>query len=95
MPNPEPELLAAKRQRTLGSPQPSRSRDIATLDYLPDGELRHKMAASALGRPLKGRRRFLADLEDAVAACEVGVEVQGLTVLGESCLCGALSIRCL
>lgn len=79
--------MAAKRQRTLASAQPS------TACAPTPAELAHKRPHDMA--PLKGRRRFVADLEDAAAA---GIEAHGLSVLGEyfprrRCACDADGVR--
>lgn len=74
----------AKRLKTRTSPEPRPISAIAVVDNLV-----HKLTSTPQTTPkptmaLKGRRRFIADLNAISLECENGLEVQGLRLEGSS-----------
>lgn len=91
MSNTEPDVehhnVVTKRQRTHGSAQQASSSSPSKIISEDQAELSHRdstrnssstMASGSQSRPLKGRKRFMADLKDVMASCAAGFEVQGL-----------------
>ena len=83
--------MVAKRQKTRASAQrPGSSVPSKTLyenlEELPHAHLSPPImafnGATPRKEPLKGRRKFIADLKDATDACANGFEVQGLRLSG-------------
>lgn len=95
MPEAETLNVVVKRQKTHGSGQQQASAMPSKLLREDQQELLHSKPPSASnptmsrttpaqGVPAKGRRRFMADMKDAVNACQEGFEVQSLRVERES-----------
>ena len=76
----------AKRQKTRLSPEPRAL--IAVPSESPVNQHSVTSLVSHKGNmALKGRRRFMADLNEVASACENGWEVQGMRLKGSSVEC--------
>lgn len=77
------EVVVAKRQETRASAQSTKiiCEDVHRLPHAPSSTpAMSSNTPSARNAPLKGRRKFMADLQAATDACATGFEVQGLRV---------------